>query len=256
VEGLNAAAEKMFFAQLPRYTHAPTLANRRPADVDAPALRYEAFIAELLRWVAWWNTDHPMEVLDGRTPLQAWLDDPTPLITVPAADLRLFTLEDDGKPRKITTKGVSWRHRWYVGAWMTGQVGRSVRLRYMPHHEHDVEVFDAGTGVHLGPAVLSDQADPELIAAVRRTRRTKAARLAADLRAVERTRRERYAASTTPEPARPLRALTRAEAETELAAGDEDSGAVARPLLRPLGRPRRAGSCPAPCWPCEADRPR
>jgi putative transposase len=47
VEGLNAAAEGMFFAQLPRYTHAPTLANRRPADPDAPALRYEAFVG---RW--------------------------------------------------------------------------------------------------------------------------------------------------------------------------------------------------------------
>jgi putative transposase len=48
-----------------------------------------------------------MPVLDGRTPLQAWLDDPTPLSTVPASDLRL-TLEDDGRTRRITTKGVGW----------------------------------------------------------------------------------------------------------------------------------------------------
>jgi putative transposase len=41
---------------------------------------------------------------------------------------------------------------------MTGHVGRTVRLRHLPHHEHDVEVLDAATGAHLGAAVLSDQA--------------------------------------------------------------------------------------------------
>jgi len=82
------------------------------------------------------------------------LEDPAPLSTVPAGDLRLLMLEDDGKVRKITTKGVGWRARKYVGAWMTGQVGREVGLRYMPHHEHEVEVFDARTHEHLGAATL------------------------------------------------------------------------------------------------------
>jgi putative transposase len=74
-------------------------------DPDAPALRFEAFTAELLAWVRWWNTENVMPVLKGRAPLQAWLEDPTPLTTVPAADLRLLMLEDDGRTRKITTKG-------------------------------------------------------------------------------------------------------------------------------------------------------
>jgi len=101
----------MFFAGLPRYTGAQTLANGRSIDPDAPALTFEAFVTELLGWVRWWNTEHQMPVLEGRTPLQAWLDDPTPLNTVPPGDLRLLTLEDDGRTRKITTKGVSWRGR-------------------------------------------------------------------------------------------------------------------------------------------------
>ncbi|GAB3934839.1 hypothetical protein GCM10027614_08570 [Micromonospora vulcania] len=104
VETLNNAAKTMFFSELPRYTQAPRLANRRTADPDAPALMYEAFVTALLDWVRWWNTEHRMDVLGGRTPLQAWLADPTPLSTVPPEDLRLFTLEDDGKVRKITTK--------------------------------------------------------------------------------------------------------------------------------------------------------
>src|SRR5260370_37191201 len=69
----------------------------------------EAFVAELPAWVAWWNTENVMPALKGRTQLQAWLEDPTPLTTVPAADPRLLMLEDDGRTRKITTKGVAWR---------------------------------------------------------------------------------------------------------------------------------------------------
>ena len=67
-----------------------------------------------------------------------------------------------------------WRARKYVGAWMTGQVGRQVRLRYMPHHEHEVEVFDARTHEHLGAATLADQASSEQIAELRRAGRNAA----------------------------------------------------------------------------------
>lgn len=242
VETVNGAAGQMFFAGLPRYTGGQRLANDRPADPDAPALTFEAFVAELLGWVRWWNTEHQMPVLDDRTPLRAWLDDPTPLTTVPAGDLRLLTLEDDGRTRKITTKGVAWRGRQYVAAWMTGQVGRQVRLRYMPHHEHEVEVFDAHTQEHLGAASLADQASPEQIAELRRTREAHRRRLAKDLRTAEKSRRTRYAAATTPEPPKPVTAVTAAQAAAELGeADDQQMRAAARPQVVPLGPP-------APGW--------
>lgn len=200
VETLNNAVRSMFFAGLPRYTAAPRLANRKPADPAAPALRYEAFVDELLAWVLWWNTRHEMDALDGRTPLRAWLDDPTPLTTVPAQDLRLFTLEDDDKSRTISNKGVQWRSRFYVADWMNGSAnaGRAVRVRWMPHHDHEIEVFDARTGAYLGRAELSDQASPAVKTGVQRARRARRDRLATELRAVEKTRRQRYAASTSP----------------------------------------------------------
>jgi putative transposase len=84
VETLNGASERMFAAGLPRYTHAQRQANGQPVDPAAPALRFEAFVTELLAWVKWWNTENVMAELGGRTPLQAWLEDPTPLATVPA----------------------------------------------------------------------------------------------------------------------------------------------------------------------------
>jgi putative transposase len=242
VETLNGASERMFAAGLPRYTHAQRQANGQPVDPAAPALRFEAFVTELLAWVKWWNTENVMAELGGRTPLQAWLEDPTPLATVPAGDLRLLMLEDDGRTRKITTKGVAWRARQYVAAWMTGQAGREVRLRHMPHHEHEIEVFDARTGEHLGGAFLADQASPEQIAQVHRARAASRRRLQADLRAAEKTRRVRYAAATAAAPPQPVTAVTAAQAAAELA-GSAGTGlrAEARAGLIP---PRP----PAPGW--------
>jgi putative transposase len=242
VETVNGAMERMFAAALPRYTHAQRQVSGQPVDPDAPPLRFEAFTAELLAWVRWWNTENVMPALAGRTPLQAWLDDPTPLATVPAEDLRLLMLEDDGRTRKITTKGVAWRSRQYVGAWMTGNAGREVRLRHMPHHENEVEVFDARTGEHLGAAFLADQASPGQIAEVHRARADRRRQMQADLRAAEKARRVRYAAATAAAPPQPVTALTSAQAAAELAAAsDKTLRAEARPGLMPPGPP-------APGW--------
>jgi putative transposase len=251
----------MFVAGLPRYAKAPCLANGRPVDPDAPALTFEAFVAELLAWVVWWNTENVMSELEGMSPLQAWLGDPTPLITVPAADLRLLMLEDDGRERKITTKGVAWRARQYVSAWMTGQVGRSVRVRHMPHHAHEIEVFDAATAQHLGAAVLADRASSEQIAELRRARNERKRRVQADLRAAERARRVRYAAATTAAPPQPLDAVTAEQAASELAEfGQQRLGAHLRDVSRPAGAgvaPWRSGVPPIPAhWvlPCTPAR--
>jgi putative transposase len=49
---------------------------------------------------------------------------------VPAADLWTFTLEDAGT-RTLTTRGIRFRKRDYVGPWMTGQAGIQMRVRFM-----------------------------------------------------------------------------------------------------------------------------
>ncbi|MGY5230130.1 Mu transposase C-terminal domain-containing protein [Nocardia asiatica] len=254
VEGLNGAVEEMLFAEMPRYTHAPTGMDRAPVDPDAPALTFPAFVAELLGFVDWWNTttEHAIDRLDGRSPVESWLADPSPLHEIDAAKLWMFTLEDDRARRKITTKGVSrGRGRHYLADWMTGMVGSSVRLRYMPNHDHEVEVFDADTGAHLGSAHLSDQATGEQIGRVRRARDRKAAQLRRDLKAAEKARRTRYAAVTTAVPSKRLGAMTVAEVEAELV--DEDYSELAS-LSRPNLIPH---SPPAPGWvlPVDLDAP-
>ncbi|MFI2790877.1 Mu transposase C-terminal domain-containing protein [Kitasatospora sp. NPDC018614] len=238
VESLNRAADRMLFAALPGYSAGPTGPRRRGRSAGAvSALSFQDFTAEVLEWTNWWNTAHRPKSLSGRTPLQAWQADPTPVTDISAADLWAFTLEDDGRPRKLTSHGVSWRGRTYVAAWMTGQAGREVRVRYMPHHDHEIEVCDA-RGRHLGPAHLADAATPEQLQALREARSERARRLRSDAKAAERLRRQRFAPTTSAEPAQRLGAITAAQADHELAAADyTDAARLALPDLIPPAPP-------------------
>ncbi|WP_234377222.1 hypothetical protein [Streptomyces sp. TP-A0356] len=62
---------------------------------------------------------------------------------------------------------------------MTDQAGVQVRIRFMPHHDHRVEVYHATTGRYLGSADLADQATEEQVSAVRRERAARAGRAGA-----------------------------------------------------------------------------
>ncbi|WP_434600171.1 Mu transposase C-terminal domain-containing protein [Streptomyces sp. A5-4] len=234
VEGLNRAVESMFLAALPGFVRQPRPGKRASRPKDEVLLGFEDFTDRLLAWTRWWNTEHCPAPLRGRTPLEAWQDDPTPLREVPATDLWTFTLEDAGT-RMLTTRGVRFRKRDYVGAWMTGQGGIRVRVRFMPHHDHRIEVYHANTGRYLGPADLADQATEEQLSAVRRARAARARRLKRDLQA---SQRERYAAATQPEAPQRLGALTTAQAEAELArTAHTDLAQLAKPDLIPPAAP-------------------
>ncbi|MFC7310808.1 Mu transposase C-terminal domain-containing protein [Streptomyces monticola] len=236
VENLNLNATRMLFAALPGYR--PKGPRRRPDRPSAqPPMSFEAFTEELLAWVVWWNTEHRPAELHGATPLEAWQTDPTPLNDIPATDVWSFTLEDDGRPRTITSHGVRFKNRDYVADWMTGQVGREVRVRFMPHHTHEIEVCSP-RGRHLGTAHLADQATPEQLGALRRARTQRARRLRAEAKAAEQLRHDRFAAATTPTEARRLDALTASEAARELDQHDHrDLAALALPDLIPPAPP-------------------
>ena len=235
VEGLNRSVERMFLASLPGYVRQPRSGRRGAAPKDEVLLSFQEFTDRLLAWVGWWNTEHRPTALGGMTPLQAWDSDPTPLREVPPQDLWTFTLEDGGT-RKLTTRGVAFKGRGYVGAWMTGHAGIQVRVRYMPHHDHEVECFHVTTGRHLGTAYLADQATEEQVRAVRRERKARTRALAKDLEASRDL--ERYAAAAQPGAPRRLGAVTALEAERELAQSTvTDLSALALPDLVPCGPP-------------------
>nr|WP_229864710.1 transposase family protein [Streptomyces djakartensis] len=242
VEGLNRAVESMFLAALPGYARQPRPGKRASRPKDEVLLGFEDSTARLLAWTSWWNTEHQPAPLRGKTPLEAWQDDPTPLRDVPAADLWTFTLEDAGT-RTLTTRGIRFKKRDYVGPWMTGQAGTHVRVRFMPHHDHRIEVYHAATGRYLGPADLADQATDEQITAVRRARAARTRRLKKDLEA---SQRERYAAVNQPEAPQRLGALTGAQADAELAqTADADLARLAMPDLIPHAAPPADWRTPA-----------
>ncbi|MFE0678662.1 Mu transposase C-terminal domain-containing protein [Streptomyces sp. NPDC058867] len=251
VENLNRAVDRMLFAALPGYTPAPAgpRSRRRSAGgrpETSGAMPFEDFTAEVLAWTHWWNTEHRPRALSGRTPLQAWQADPTPVTSIPASDLWTFTLEDDGRPRKLTSHGVRWRGRTYIAPWMTGQAGRTVTVRYMPHHDHQIDVCDAH-GKHLGPAHLADAATPEQLQALRTARTARARRLRAEVKAAEKLRRQRFAPATTAGPARRLGALTSTQADHELTAVEHtDTSNLALPdLIPPAAAPPADWRTPA-----------
>ncbi|MER5853492.1 hypothetical protein ABT126_42955 [Streptomyces sp. NPDC002012] len=130
-----------------------------------------------------------------------------------------------------------------MGAWMTGQAGIQVRVRFMPHHDHRIEVYHAATGRYLGPADLADQATEEQVSAVRNARAARTRRLKKDLEA---SQRERYAAATQAEEPQRLGALTTAQAEAELAqATDTDLSQLSLPDLIPPAAPPAGWRTPA-----------
>ncbi|TFV30108.1 hypothetical protein E4K10_48010 [Streptomyces sp. T1317-0309] len=226
VENLNRCAQRMFFASLPGYTHAPT-ASLRPGTTRGPRhpvgelMEFSVFVGLLLEWIGWWNTEHSSQALAGRTPLEAWQADPTPIRDVDHRLLWAFTLEDDGRTRTLTTSGVRWNNRYYVGEWMSGgaDAGTKVRVRYLPHHDDEIEVFDATTGKHLGTAHLADAATDEQRRALRRSKEAEEKRrLARALAQASRHTRSKYAAVTTAQQPKRLGSLTAAEADQGLAA--------------------------------------
>ncbi|MFJ3928535.1 Mu transposase C-terminal domain-containing protein [Streptomyces sp. NPDC090022] len=243
VEGLNRAVEVMFLAALPGYVRQPRPGRRPGRPKDELLLDLEDFTVRLLGWVEWWNTVHQPGPLGGKTPLQTWEADPTPVREVSPEELWTFTLEDDGRIRVVSTRGVRFRRRDYVGPWMTGLAGTRARVRFMPHHDHRIEVFDATTSRYLGPATVADEASPEQITAVRTARAARSRRLRKDLAAAQ---RERYAAATQPGKPERLDAVSTMEAAAELAVADRaDLSRLALPDLIPPAAPPSDWRTPA-----------
>jgi putative transposase len=93
VERIHRTIDQTLLCALPRFTGGPRdaagrlygplddrFAGRlRAAGNPVTPMPIEAFAALFAQWADWYNTERPHSRLDGRTPLQAWQDDPRPL---------------------------------------------------------------------------------------------------------------------------------------------------------------------------------
>ncbi|WP_083647506.1 hypothetical protein [Kitasatospora sp. CB01950] len=117
-------------------------------------------------------------------------------------------------------------------------------MRSVPHHDHEIEVFDAATGAHLGPAHLANAATADRRAALRRSKDAQRRTMERAPASADRRRRRlgRYGAVTGPARPEPLAAPTAAEAEEQLAAAAGSGSTPAKRALPDLIPPREAPS--------------
>ncbi|MFK8909012.1 Mu transposase C-terminal domain-containing protein [Streptomyces sp. YS-3] len=228
IERLNRTSMTRFFADLPRYTKAPRLDHRRRLGETDPPLTFEAFVGLLGEWVHQHNTEHVVQ-RTGMTPLAAWQADPAEIRPEPnAVELRAFMLESDHRVHRITSHGVEFAGRAYMPENGVGRIGLEVRVRWMPHHTHEIDLYTFRGNRYLGRAFLSNEASEELRAKVLLERDEHSRVLRAALQRSGERRRERHLPSTRPElPVSAVR-MTEAEARAEL----EGARAPAAPRRR------------------------
>ena len=150
--GLN----KQLFKKLPGYTKGgmgddgqPLIAPKYADQVDpTKVLQIEVFQDELDTWLVDKNQECRMHRLGNQVPLQAWVDDPTPISTVDEKNLRAMMLRAS-KPHAVNAEGVRFRSVDYLAPELNYYRDRGLRVevRYLKRETRWIEVFFEGDWV-------------------------------------------------------------------------------------------------------------
>jgi putative transposase len=175
---------------------------------SAAPLRIERFAARFAAWADWYNGERPHRMLDGHTPLQAWNEDPSPLHRIDAEQVRHLLLAD--AERVVAKDGIHFNGLTYLAPEISGRVGQTVEIRYMPHDERSIEVYLAGA--HLATAFPSNALSADQLDAWRDHQRAEARRLGAERRKAARRARTELAPMVDGSSAEPSRAVPRDQA--------------------------------------------
>lgn len=196
VERLHGTVGSMFLAGLPGYTGA---ARQRDGRLSAGefVLPLDVFLAELAAWTHSYNTTKPHAGLDGRTPLQAWQQDPTPISRPPEAMLRRYLLKGESRVVRRTT--ITLRGRPYVAECLARYEGRRLELRHDPNDDFELELYDGEEWV--GTAVQQEQATPAQIDAWVKANEAEEQRHRHDKSAARQRSKRRYRAMIDERPA-------------------------------------------------------
>lgn len=187
IERVHRTIEQTLLCGLPGYTDGPrnaagelygpisdTPAARAAAEnAESGPMRIERFAVVFADWVAWYNTQRPHAGLDGRTPLQAWNDDPSAVARVEEQAVRHLLLA--GVERTVDKDGIHFHNLRYLAPQLQGRVGQRVHVRYMPHDDRFIEVYLDGR--HLCTAFPQGQLSEEQVAEFREHARAESRRL-------------------------------------------------------------------------------
>lgn len=156
VERVHRTIDQTLLCGLPGFTGGPrdaagrlygplddrVAARVKAADAEVGPMRIERFAALFASWAAWYNTERPHTMLEGRTPLQAWQDDPGPLHRIDAGRLRHLLQACDEVT--IGKYGIRRNNLHYVAPELQGRGGQKLSIHFMPHDDRSVEVYLAG----------------------------------------------------------------------------------------------------------------
>lgn len=192
------------------------------------------------------NSTATLARLGGRTPVQAWAADSTPLQEIEPDVLRQAMLRYDGRPLTINGDGVHFRNRVYVAAGMVGRRGHKVRIRYLDQNRSFIEVYDLD-GNHLFRADDRNATPVEernAFVAARGAQEREARRITADLQAHKRHLAEHLASGGDPQRGHVEAAAVTDAYLTALGGQPEQErdGAELRPSLPRTGAARAAAS--------------
>jgi putative transposase len=140
VERVHRTMDQTWLAGSPFYTSASRThdgQHSRPKNQLPPS--FEEFVVRFAEWVRFYNTERPHRGLDGRTPLEAWVADPTPL-HVPD-ETRLDWMLDAPVPRKVRGHGIEIGGLHYSHPALNEHAGRDVDVRTPVNETHFVDVY-------------------------------------------------------------------------------------------------------------------
>ncbi|HEV7805482.1 MAG TPA: DDE-type integrase/transposase/recombinase [Solirubrobacteraceae bacterium] len=210
IERFNRTLEESFLAHLPGYQN-----GARRADSSlygtADRLSMESFVALLEEFIREYNCEREHSSLDGRTPEQAWLEDPTQLHLIAAERLRWLTLAR--ATCKVQKDGIHHAKQRLLAPELTAMVGEEVEIYFMPHDGRLVEVFSDGK--HLCTAMPQDQLSNDQLDDLLARREAERRRAAGTRRRVSRNTRVRYAPATGPGPVEVSNAVSAEQARRE-----------------------------------------
>ena len=137
IERLNRTIEQELLQGLPGWTGGHR--DVRGRLVNQTPWTLERFVVVFADWVSAYNTRRPHTALAGRTPLEVWRSDPTPVRALGHEQARWMLLAR--KAHVVQKDGIHHDRDIYFADELSGMVGEEVEVGYMPHDRRWVEVF-------------------------------------------------------------------------------------------------------------------
>ena len=146
IERLNRTLEQQLLQGLPGFTGGPRDARGRLVEQERWTLG--RFVVAFADWVVAYNTRYPHSALAGRTPLEVWRSDPTPVRALEHQEARWMLL---ARTTHVVQKdGVHHNSEIYFADELWGMAGEEVEVAHMPHDRRWIEIFHHGRWLATG----------------------------------------------------------------------------------------------------------